>query len=247
MSAKRIAIVQSSYVPWKGYFDVINMVDEFVLLDNVQYTRRDWRNRNRIKVAGGTRWLTIPVETKGRYEQLIEETVISDAGWRRSHWEQLRQAYRIAPEFFRYQDELERLYLEELGDPLLSKVNRRLLEWGCSALGIDTPFRWASEYEPREGPTERLIDICRKAGASAYLSGPSAKGYLDEDSFRQAGIEVEWMGYEGYPPYEQIHPPFEHGVSFLDLLFHLGPEAPAYMLSFGRSPGAGTGSGEALP
>ena len=233
MAAKRVAILQSSYIPWKGYFDLINMADEFVLLDNVQYTRRDWRNRNRIKSPEGTRWITIPVETKGRYEQRIDETRISDPSWSRSHWDALRQAYRNTPHFERYEAELEALYLNGLSDPLLSTVNRRLLEWGKGALGITTPLSSAADYDPPEGKTDRLLHISREAGATAYLSGPSARGYLDEQRFRDAGIEVEWMSYEGYPAYEQIHPPFEHGVTFLDLLFHLGPEAPGHMLSFG--------------
>jgi hypothetical protein len=247
MPGKRIAIAQSNYVPWKGYFDLINMVDEFVLLDNVQYTRRDWRNRNRIKSAGGTRWITIPVETKGRYLQRIDQTRISDPGWRRSHWDLLRQTYAGTPHFSRYRPELERLYLHELTDPLLTNVNRRLLEYGCSALGIVTPLSAASDYEPGEGTSDRLLDICLKAGATTYLSGPAARGYLEEERFREAGVGVEWMSYEGYPPYEQIHPPFVHGVSVLDLLFHLGPEAPSYMLSFGARAQPGAGGNEGLP
>jgi len=230
----RIAIVQSNYIPWKGYLDLIASSDQFVLLDDVQYTRRDWRNRNRIKTAAGPRWLTIPVETKGRYEQLIRDVRVSDRSWALSHWSQLRQQYKHAPCFATERHWVEPLYLEHaprIG--YLHEVNRLFLGAICERLKIATPFRASADYELVPGKSERLLAICQQAGATSYLSGPAAQRYLDVDRFAAAGIAVEWMDYAGYPEYDQIHPPFVHGVTVLDLIFHLGERASAH--HFGRA------------
>lgn len=230
---RRIAIVQSNYIPWKGYFDLINAVDEFVLYDDVQYTRRDWRNRNRIKSARGPVWLTVPVRVKGRFEQTIAETEIADPSWGTEHWRTLVHAYARAPYFGVYRDLFEPLYLGQSPERL-SEVNRRLLLAVCDALGIGTPITLSSEYRLVEGKQERLIEICRQAGATTYLSGPAARSYIDEAHFADAGVTVEWADYGGYPEYPQQHPPFDHYVSVLDLLFNVGPRAPEYMKRIGR-------------
>src|SRR5215217_4697059 len=112
---KTVAIVQSNYVPWKGYFDLVRSADEFVLYDDVQYTRRDWRNRNRIKTADGTQWLTVPVEVKGKYEQTIRETKVGDRGWAENHLTRLRHACGKAPFWRDYQQLLTELYAEAAG------------------------------------------------------------------------------------------------------------------------------------
>jgi len=230
---KRVAIVQSCYIPWKGYFDLINLVDEFVLYDDRQYTRRDWRNRNRIKTPQGTRWLTIPVEVKGRYHQRIDETLISDPDWADVHWKTLHHNYASAPHFDTYAERIEALY-RAANDRRLSAVNRTFLEEICAILGITTRLSWSTDYEASGARTERLVSLCRAAGATTYLSGPSAREYMDEALFDQAGIELEYMSYEGYPEYPQLHPPFEHGVTVLDLLFNTGPDAPRFMKSFAK-------------
>jgi hypothetical protein len=227
---KTVAILQSNYVPWKGYFDLMARVDEFVLYDDVQYTRRDWRNRNRFKTPAGVRWLTIPVQVKGRYLQRIDETFTSDPGWAEQHWRTLRSWYGKAPFFKRYEPELENLYRCSR-EHRLSAVNRRFLEGLRDLLGIETPLTASSDYETSGQKTERLLGICRAAGATRYLSGPAAREYLEEERFRAAGIAVEWMSYEGYREYPQLHGgPFEHGVSVLDLLLNVGEAAPEYML-----------------
>jgi hypothetical protein len=234
---KRVAIVQSCYIPWKGYFDLINLVDEFILYDDRQYTRRDWRNRNRIKTAQGTQWLTIPVEVKGRYEQRIDETMISDPHWNSLHWKTLQHAYSAAPHFDEYAETFSSLYAG-IDDRRLSAVNRAFLEKICMALGIETALSWSTDYGANGTKTDRLVSLCQAAGATVYLSGPSAKEYMDESLFVEAGIELEYMDYFGYPEYPQLHPPFEHEVTVLDLLFNTGPEAPAFMKGFAarRSP-----------
>jgi len=230
-TGKRVAIVQSCYIPWKGYFDLINLVDEFILYDDRQYTRRDWRNRNRIKTPQGTQWLTIPVAVKGRYDQRIDETTISDPGWSQKHWKTLTHNYGSTAHFESYRDTFEEVY-DGATDRRLSAVNRRFLEAINDLLGIRTRLSWSTDYETDGARTDRLVSLCLAAGATSYLSGPSARDYMDEALFEEAEIELEYMDYTGYPQYEQPHPPFEHAVTVLDLLFSVGPEAPHYMKSF---------------
>jgi hypothetical protein len=228
---KKIAISQSNYIPWKGYFDLINSVDEFVLYDDVQYTRRDWRNRNQIKTPAGVQWLTIPVEVKGKFAQKINETVISDAGWANRHWQTIAGNYARAVHFAEYRAWAEALY-RDTNETLLSQVNRRFLTAIAGQLGIRTVFRASAEFALTGDRSERLLNICRQAGANVYLSGPAARDYLDGELFRRAGVAVEWMDYAGYPPYRQLHGDFQHGVSVLDLLFNEGPRATSFMKSF---------------
>ena len=228
--SKRVAIVQSSYIPWKGYFDLIRAVDEFILLDDVQFTKRDWRSRNRVKTKDGPVWLTIPVHTKGRVTQAIQETEISDRGWAARHWRTIQHAYARTPFFDQYAGHFERLYAHPVSDRL-SLVNHSFIAAIIQLLGVRTPLSWSADYRPRLGRNERLIDLCVKCGATEYLSGPSARGYLDERAFANAGITVQFAEYGGYPEYPQPHPPFEHGVSVLDLLFCTGPRALDYMKS----------------
>jgi hypothetical protein len=228
MAHKCVAIVQSSYIPWKGYFDLIRAADEFILLDDVQFTKRDWRSRNRIKTKDGLCWLTIPVNTKGRYQQRIMDTTISDPGWSERHWQTIHGAYARAPFFDIYAPQVQQAYEQATSDRL-SAVNRSLTEMLCQVLGIATPITWSSEYHRREGRNERLIDLCVACGATDYLSGPSARGYVDEAAFAEAGVTVHFVDYSGYRQYPQPHPPFEHAVSVLDLLFSTGPRAIDYL------------------
>jgi hypothetical protein len=226
-TGKTVAIVQSNYVPWKGYFDVIDRVDEFILLDDVQYTRRDWRNRNRIKTAAGLLWLTIPV-AHDKAAPRIDEMHASDSGWQREHWTTLTHHYARAQHFRDQRDRFEELYLDS-DETRLSDINRRFISAICALLGIDTPIHRSSEYAAPGTSSERLVNICRAAGARRYLSGPRAQAYLDESLFSAAGIEVAWMDYSGYPEYPQLNPPFEHRVSVLDLIFNTGPAAHRYI------------------
>ena len=228
---KRVAIVQSNYIPWRGYFDLISQVDEFILFDDAQYTKRDWRNRNRIKAPNGSIWLTIPVEVKGKRDQKIKDTVISDPGWSRNHWRTIVYNYSKTKYFSRYQELFEELYLER-NENLLSQVNYKFVTAICDLLGIETKLAWSSEYRLVEGKTERLVDLCKQAGANEYLSGPTARGYIDEELFRNDGIELRYMDYSGYSEYEQLYPPFESGVSIIDLIFNEGPDARKYISSF---------------
>jgi WbqC-like protein len=231
---RKAAIVQSNYIPWKGYFDVINEVDEFVFLDEVQYTRRDWRNRNRVKVNGTVQWLTIPVEVKGRYHQRIDETRIADGSWAESHLSTLVHAYRRAPHFDETAALLEPLYRRHADTELLTDVNTSFVAAICAQLGIGTRLSRSTEYPTADEPSQRLLDLCRALGADEYLSGPAARDYLDVDLFATAGVRVLWADYSGYPEYPQLGGEFEHGVSIVDLLFNTGPAARDHMKSFGH-------------
>ena len=231
--AKSLAVIQSCYVPWKGYFDIVNSVDEFVLYDDCQYTRQDWRNRNRVKTARGTRWLTIPVRVQSLYTQRLDETEVSDHKWAVSHWEVLRQSYGAAPGFTLYADEIQTAYDSVRSERRLSRINRGLIEAVCGILGIQTRLSWSTDYELTGSGSERVLQLCQTAGADSYLSGPRARAYLDEAAFERAGIELRYFDYDGYPEYPQLYPPFDHNVSIIDLLFSTGTNAPSLMKSFG--------------
>jgi hypothetical protein len=228
---RKVAISQSNYIPWKGYFDSINMVDEFMLYDDMQYTRRDWRNRNKIKTKEGAKWLTVPVEVKGKYFQKINETLISDPKWGQDHWNSILHNYNKAPFFKDYKEIFEPLYLNSQEDHL-SQVNYNFIKAICDILGITTKISWSSAYELKEDRNERLVDLCIKTGATDYFSGPAAKAYMDESLFEKENIRVHYYDYSGYPEYHQLHGEFDHAVSILDLLFCEGPESKKYMKTF---------------
>lgn len=229
---KKVAILQSDYIPWKGYFDIIHSVDEFILYDDMQYTRRDWRNRNQIKTANGMLWLTIPVDTKGKYFQKINETKVSGHKWAKEHMRAIQLAYAHAPYFGQYKSFLEELYEKAESMEYLSDINRLFIEAICTKLGIGTKITLSSDYELADGKTERLAQLVRSAGGDYYLSGPAAKDYIVDEVFEKAGVELAYMSYEGYPEYPQLHGEFTHNVSILDLLFMTGSDAKKYMLSF---------------
>jgi hypothetical protein len=225
---KKVAIVQSNYIPWKGYFDLIAAVDEFILYDDMQYTRRDWRNRNQIKTPQGVQWLTVPVNVKGKYHQSIKDTEIDGADWASAHWKSLALNYRRAPHFDEIASWLESLYLAEPYTHL-SRLNRRLIEAVCDYLGIKTVISNSWDYILPDGKTERLADLCVQAGGTEYISGPAAKGYIRENMFADRDIKLTWFEYGGYPRYPQLWGEFTHEVTVLDLLFNCGKGGPRYM------------------
>jgi len=230
---KRVAILQSSYIPWKGYFDLMGQVDEFILYDDAQFTKRDWRNRNQIKTKDGVLWLTIPVHVKGLFTQAIKDVEISDASWGDKHFKTIAAAYARAPYFREYRDMLEELYRGSRS-LRLSEANRRFIDAFAGLLGIRTKVSWSMDYFLPEGRVERLVALCQQAGATAYLSGPAAKDYIDPALFADAGIDLSYMDYGGYPEYPQLYPPFTHHVSVIDLIFSVGSAAPEYLAHAGK-------------
>lgn len=218
---KRVAIVQSNYIPWKGYFDLIASVDEFILYDDMQYTKRDWRNRNKIKTPQGAQWLTVPVYTKGKYLQKIRDTEIDGTDWAPAHWKALVQNYHRAAHFSEIAEWLEPLYLAHPYSHL-SQLNRCFMVEICRYLDIRTKITCSSNYTLCDGKTERLVDLCIQAGGKEYISGPSAQNYIEEKLFADKGIKLTWFDYSGYPEYPQLWGELIHGVSILDILFNCG-------------------------
>ncbi len=225
---KKIAILQSNYIPWKGYFDMIAAVDEFILYDDMQYTRRDWRNRNLIKTPQGMQWLTVPVQVKGKYDQKIKDTLIDGPDWATTHWKSLAQNYRRSPHFDEIAAWLEPLYIAE-SYTHLSQLNRRFIEVICDYLEINTVITNSWDYTLTDGKTERLAELCAQAKGTEYISGPAAKDYIEEDIFKNMDIKLTWFNYTGYPDYPQLWGDFTHGVSILDLLFNCGKNSHHHM------------------
>ncbi len=231
-STKKVAIVQSNYIPWKGYFDLIHSVDEFILYDDVQYTKRDWRNRNLLKTPQGLHWLTIPIEVKGQRFQLVKDAKISQANWGEKHWTTLQANYGRAPYFRSYREIFEPLYRNP-GTVFLSEINFAFIQAVCQLLGIRTKLSFSMNYAfHKDAKNQQLVSLCEQAEATHYISGPAAASYLDPLEFEKKKIQVSFFDYSNYPQYHQSHPPFEHGVSILDLLFNEGPAATRYMKSF---------------
>lgn len=233
---KSVVILQSNYIPWKGYFDLMHDADEFILFDDMQYTRRDWRNRNQIKTGRGLEWLSIPVEVKGKFSQRIDATLVADHGWAESHWNKLRGQYQRAPYFKFFADRFAILYRSVEDERNLSRINRVFLEEIARLLGIRARLKWSTDYSNLTGKTERLVGLCREAGGGRYISGPAARDYIQPELFEKAGIELTFKDYSGYPEYPQQFPPFDHGVTILDLLFNVGPDAPWYIWGWRDSP-----------
>jgi hypothetical protein len=229
----KVAILQPNYIPWKGYFDIINMVDIFVVYDDVQYTLGDWRNRNKIKTKSGLQWLTIPND--GTWKKMIKDVkIVWNDRWNVKHWKSIVVNYSKAQYFKEYKDYFEELYLN-LKDQYLWEVDLKFIELITKILGVNTKMILSSDldYDRNLTKTERLIAILKELNATSYLSGPSAKSYIDENLFKKENIELEWMDYSGYPEYPQLYPPFVHEVSIIDLIFNTGPIATKYMKSFG--------------
>ncbi|MDR3362254.1 MAG: WbqC family protein [Desulfovibrio sp.] len=224
----RVGIIQSNYIPWRGYFDFINSAEVFVFYDNVQYTKRDWRNRNRIKTENGVKWLTVPVQYKYAAQHIDDTRIDYNQKWQVKHLRAMEHAYGKMPYFTQYFPRYREI-LEE-GHLTISTLNQALIRWLMSCLDINTPLRTASEFKLTGRRTERLIELLTQLGATTYLSGPSAASYLEYDLFRKANIALEFKSYD-YPPYPQPHGSFVPSVTVLDLLFSMGGEAKKYLKS----------------
>ncbi len=223
----KVGIIQSNFLPWRGYFDFIREVDLFILHDDLQYTKGDWRNRNKIKTPRGVEWISVPVHYD-HTSQLIEDTRIDyDTPWSQKMLNRIRESYHRSPCFEPYFSELNDLLMASAAS--ISEMNLRLINWACRHLGISTPITHSKQYHPQGAKTERLLGILKQVKATTYLSGPAAQAYLIPQLFEQAGIRLEYKTY-GYPEYEQLYPPFEPGVSVIDLLFMTGEQASKYIV-----------------
>lgn len=223
-------ILQPSFIPWRGYFHQIKRADVFVFYDDVLYDAGGWRNRNRIKTTTGLQWLTIPlVSRKDRHftTLLNKVQIASYTDFRHKHLNTIRHAYARAPFFREYYPLIEEVYHYDT-DSLVEFTINATLKLGSALCIPNTQFLRSSLISARGSKTERLLHILKEVGASHYISGPSAKAYLDERLLTDAGISVEYMSYE-YPEYAQLHPPFISEVSVIDLLFMTGPNAAQYI------------------
>jgi len=232
----RVVISQPTYLPWIGYFDLIDQADRFIILDCVQFERRSWQQRNRIKFCGGLQWLTVPAKTRGRLGQLIREVEISDPDFCNDHARAIELAYRRAPYFEPYYSQLSGL-LEAHGKGLLLELNLALIRWICAELQIRTPIVVASDLQQPGKRTELLANLSASQGASEYLSPAGSAAYLlaEEETMRRRGIQVVFHHYQ-HPVYRQNFPPFEPFASVIDLLFNEGPRSHEILLS-GRKQG----------
>lgn len=218
---KSVAVIQSNYIPWKGYFDIIHDADLFVFYDDVQYTKNDWRNRNKIKGPNGAFWLTIPVP-KNSVNLRIEEVATLNSGWQKKHFKSICECYSTAPFFYRYIETFEEIYMGKT-DRLLSEINQSFIRAISRLLGLRTQFVSSSDFALEGQKTDRLIGLLRQTGAGQYICGPSAKAYIEENKFAEAGIDLIYKRYD-YPEYSQLWGEFVHAVSILDMLFNAGPQ-----------------------
>lgn len=226
----RVGIIQSCYIPWRGYFDFIDSVDLFMIFDDIQYPQgRSWRNRNQIKTRNGLKWLTVPV-SHGAGQLNIDQVLISDSGkpWQASHRGLLRDALGQAPYFH----EAMALWEEgvQTGERHLSRLNVHLIKAICRYLGIDTPIVLSSDYPVTGEKTARLIALLKRVGAKTYVSGPAAKDYLEPAQFRDNNIRLEYKSYR-YQAYPQLWGEFAGAVTVLDLIANTGPESRRYLNS----------------
>jgi len=226
----KAVILQPSYIPWRGYFDQIRRADLFIFYDDVQYDKHGWRNRNQIKTAQGKKWLTIPVHSTGVTQGLPIKDVRIDWSkpWTKNHLKALTISYNKASYFNKYLPLLKSFYARH--DELIADFTIETTIALARELGIaHTKFMRSSELQGIDGQkTDRLIQILTRVGATEYISGPSARDYIETEKFTGAGIRLEYIEY-GYPEYAQLHPPYDPQVTILDLLFSVGENAPSYL------------------
>jgi WbqC-like protein family len=223
-----VGVIQSNFVPWRGYFDFIDDVELFIFYDDVKYTKGDWRNRNKIKSQQGLEWLTVPVKFN-KLDQLIENTPIDySQKWQTLHKKKLFQNYSKAEYFSAYIDEFLSIIDNDYSS--ISELNVVLCKWIMKILEIQTPVKMSHDFCLSGNKTVRLVDLLTQVSATSYLSGPSARAYLDMELFQQHNIRLEYKSYD-YLPYPQLWGEFVGEVSVLDLLFNTGPEARKYLKS----------------
>ena len=224
----KVGVIQSCYLPWRGSFDFIDSVDLFIIHDDIQMTKQDWRNRNKIKTPDGVKWITVPC-IHGPVSQLIQDTRV-DYGqkWQNKHINLLTQSYGKAPFFKEYAPEI--FATLKVRYDSISALNVALTKLINRFLEIRTPIRMSSEFQLSGTKTARLIELMTKLQADCYVSGPAAKDYIQNELFAEKGIRLEYKSYD-YPEYPQLYGAFEPAVSVLDLLFNAGPEARKYLKS----------------
>ena len=219
---KRLGCIQPSYIPWRGYFHIIQRSNVFVFHDDIRYTKEDWRNRNRIKTASGLRWLTIPVQRATTKGNIVDVLIDNTQPWGRKHWAVIEQAYHAAPYFDQYCAFFKDVLTQDWEK--LSELDIYLTEKICEFLGFETEFHRSSEFGINGVKTDRLVQLCEKLEITHYLSGPAAQAYIEPEKLKAVGVSLEYQLYD-YPDYPQLYEGFEPNVSIIDLLFNCGPTA----------------------
>ena len=225
---KTVAILQSNYIPWIGFFQLLGHVDEFIFFDDMQFTKRDWRNRNRIKTSNGVAWLSIPVKTSGKYLQSINEVVIADQSWSKKHWKSIELNYKKSCFFEKESDWLKQIYAQNLEH--LTDINQSFIRAICEKLDIKTKLAHQSTANYSTDKNLRLIEICKDRAATRYVSGQAAKDYIIPDTFEENGISLEWFEYPEYPAYSQPWGPHEKNLSIIDAILNIGSEETAKII-----------------
>lgn len=224
----KAAVMQSNYLPWKGYFDIIHDVDLFIYYDEVQYTKNDWRNRNKIYTPSGIQWLTLPCGYD-IHRSIYEVKLKNDINWQAKHFEMIKRSYINSPYWNKYKDFIEYIYIEKKWEHLV-ELNRYCIETiSKDFLGIKTIFKDSRSYTSMGVKSEKLLSLLTNAGIKTYVSGPAAINYINENEYMKAGIEILWKDYSNYPFYSQQFTPNIYDLSILDLLFNTGDEAPYYI------------------
>jgi hypothetical protein len=229
--SKIIGILQPNYIPWKGVFDLINQVDIFVFYDDVQYTTKDWRNRNKIKTKDGLKWLTVPIIKKGLRHQLISEAKIDNStNWQSKHYKTLISSYSKSPYIKDYEYLLEEIYLKKQWT-MISDLNITTTVFLAKTLGIKMEWYKSSEFdETGSKDGEKVIKICQRLGCNHFINGPASRKYMNEELFSKYDVSLSYIDYQ-YPEYPQLHGSFCHKISVLDLLFNCGPKALDFIIN----------------
>lgn len=223
----RVIITQPNYIPWKGYFSPMRKIDYLVMYDDVQYTKRDWRNRNYLIGNNGPELLTIPVITKGKFSQKINETKISDHNWNKKHWKFIYLNYKKSKYFYKYSDIFEDLFMS-IDTELLSEINITFIKKIVELLNINIKILKSSDFNVSGDRNEKLLKICKLLNTKTYISGPSAKSYIDEGLFKKNDLLIEYNSYHNFKVYNQMWNGFDHNVSIVDMLFNLGEKTIDY-------------------
>lgn len=234
----QVAILQSNYIPWKGYFDIIDSADVAVIFDTRQYTKNDWRNRNQILVTGRPTWLTIPVRVSGRFGQSIRETEVADARWSKKHWKAISQAYSSSPFFDLFADSWAQAWSLAGESRLLSEINHLLIDEMIKGLGSttklirDTDLTCVrdSDMSGALDPSSLVLQMCIELGATSYITGPAGLSYLNRGAFTENGVRVVVADYSTYRDYPQASTEMFHRVSIVDLLANTGEGARDFLV-----------------
>ena len=225
-----VSVHKPQYLPWIGYFHKIAHSDVFVFLDNVQYKKREFQNRNKIRTKEGWLWLTVPVITKGRFTQNMKEVLIDNtSNWHKKHWQSIEMNYSKAKYFNEYKEFFKSLYEKEW-DKLID-LNVFIIKYINELLNIKIPVYYESDLNIEGEKTTRIINICKKLNADTYLSGIGGKEYLIEEEFIKTGIKLIYQNFK-HPVYTQVYPGFEPFMSIVDLLFNCGKESKNLLYRF---------------